>query len=130
MIIILISLFSFFILNIYPEECTNFDNDYNCSENEHEYPESLDENCFQTPPRNDIFGNYKSSYQDMHYLVGYAQLKYSSNRQSCTITFITKVNPILGTENEDYKIIYSAFPCKCKKNFKNNKIFKKMERIY
>lgn len=42
----------------------------------------------------------------MHYLVGYAQMIYSSNRNECTINFITKVNPMLGIENEDFKIIY------------------------
>ena len=31
---------------------------------------------------------------------------YSSNRNECTINFITKVNPMLGIENEDFKIIY------------------------
>ena len=100
-------LFSIFISNIYAEYCFNFDNNYNCDNYEqYAYPESWDERCFQTPPRNDIFGRYKSSFQDMHYLVGYAQLKYSQDRKSCTITFITRVNPILGVKNEDYKIIY------------------------
>ena len=96
----------YFILNVYSEICTNFDNDYNCNENQHAYPESWDSQCFQTPPRNDIFGRYKSTYQDMHYFVGYAQLKYSNDKTSCDIKFITKVNPELGTKNIDYKIIY------------------------
>ena len=42
----------------------------------------------------------------MHYLVGYAQLIYSENRKQCTLNFITKVNPELGIEGTDYKIIY------------------------
>ena len=101
-------IFLLLILKILTESCQNFDNDYKCNDNvnQYEYPESWDENCFQTPPRNDIFGNYKSTYQDMHYLVGYAQQKYSSDKKSCTITFITKVNPKLGIEGQDYKILY------------------------
>ena len=101
-------IFLLLILKILTEICQNFDNDYKCNDNvnQYEYPESWDENCFQTPPRNDIFGNYKSTYQDMHYLVGYAQQKYPSDKKSCTITFITKVNPKLGIEGQDYKILY------------------------
>ena len=95
-----------FFLKILTQECFNFDNDYNCNDNQFEYPEEWDERCFQTPPRNDIFGNYKPSYQDMHYFVGYVQLKYSEHRDSCTINFITKINPKLGIEGQDYKIIY------------------------
>ena len=38
----------------------------------------------------------------MSYLVGYAQLKYSSDRKICTINFITKINPNIN----NYKIIY------------------------
>ena len=106
---LIIIILSIIIIYIFSEEvCFNFDEDYICNgnENNYEYPESWDERCFQTPPRNDIFGRYKSTYQDMHYLVGYAQLKYSSDKKSCNISFITKVNPKLGKINEDYKIIY------------------------
>ena len=42
----------------------------------------------------------------MHYLVGYTQLKYSSDRKICTINIITRVNPKLGEEGKDYKILY------------------------
>ena len=99
-------IFLIFINNSLSDICPNYDEKYKCLGNQAEFPDSWDNNCFQTPPRNDIFGNYKSSYQDMHYLVGYAQLKYSSDKKSCDIIFITKVNSILGKEGEDYKIIY------------------------
>ena len=46
--------------------------------------------------------NWRENFQDMHYLVGYAQLKYSSDRKFCTINFITKVNPNIN----NYKIYY------------------------
>ena len=105
--LIIIIIFSFYIFFIYTENCPNFDNNYNCiDENQYAYPDSWDERCFQTPPRKDIYNKYKPSFQDMHFLVGYAQLKYAPDKKSCTITFITKVNPILGIENEDYKIFY------------------------
>ena len=87
-------------------DCDTYDNKYGCIYGQDHYSEEWDNFCFQTPPRNDIFHNYKESYQDMHYLVGYAQLIYSKNKKQCTINFITKVNPELGIEGIDYKIIY------------------------
>ena len=89
------------------EECTNVNSEYACSSSDQTtYPEEYDLRSFQTPPRNDTEGNWKETYQDMHYLVGYAQLKYSYDRKMCTIKIITRVNPKLGKEGEDYKIIY------------------------
>jgi len=43
----------------------------------------------------------------MSLLVGYAQLLYSSDKKVCTINFITKVNPKLGTQGTYYKILYT-----------------------
>ena len=102
-----ISIF-FYLYQIIISQCSNFDDFYKCNinENQYEFPETWDERNFQTPPRNDILGNYKPTYQDMHYLVGYAQLKYSSDRKSCNVIFYTRVNPKLGKQNEDYKINY------------------------
>ena len=75
------------------DECTNINDEYACSSlDQTTYPEEYDIRSFQTPPRNDTQGNYRETYQDMHYLVGYAQLKYSSDRKICTINFITRVN--------------------------------------
>ena len=89
------------------EECTNINDEYSCSSStQTSYPNEYDIRSFQTPPRNDTQGNYRESYQDMHYIVGYAQLKYSSDRKICTINFITRVNPKLGEEGKDYKILY------------------------
>ena len=89
------------------EECTNINDEYTCSSlDQTTYPESYDIRSFQTPPRNDTQGNYRETYQDMHYLVGYSQLKYSSDRKICTITVITRVNPKLGEEGKDYKLLY------------------------
>ena len=96
----------FFLFNFTQEQCSNFDNDYNCNYGEHEFSDYWDNNCFQTPPRNDIFGRYKNSYQDMHYFVGYAQLKYSNDLNYCDIIFYSKINPILGIIDQDYHIHY------------------------
>ena len=65
-------------------------------------------NFFQTPPRSDTDENYKSTYQDMHYLVGYTQLKYNEDKTSCTVKIITftnteKLKDNLGT---NYKMQY------------------------
>ena len=100
-------LFSIFVKEILSDDCSNLNGEYGCQGDQIEYPESWDERSFQTPPRDDSLGNYRPTYQDMHYLVGYAQLKYSQDKKKCTINFITKVNPILGKENIDYKIFYT-----------------------
>ena len=71
---------------------------------EYENPEEYDIYGFQTPPRNDALGNYKSTYQDMRYLVGWAELTYNTAKTRCTIKFNTRVNPDLGIEDEDYVI--------------------------
>jgi len=105
-----IRVFLFFFFNIFAtieEDCFNWDDKYTCKTiGDYEIPSSWDERGFQTPPRNDIYGRHKETYQDMHYLVGYAQLKYSLDKQICTIKFITKVNPKLGKEGENYYIRY------------------------
>ena len=86
--------------------CNNLDNYYYCNTELKNIPEEWDNRCFQTPPRNDNLGNYRETFQDMNYLVGYTQLLYSEDRNSCIINFITKVNPKLGIEGKDYKIKY------------------------
>ena len=99
-------LFFFIISKIINDYCDTFENKYSCFFGQNHYSEDWDNFGFQTPPRDDILRNYKESYQDMHYLVGYAQLIYSDNKAQCKINFITRVNPKLGTEGIDYKILY------------------------
>ena len=74
---------------------------------DYEIPEEYDIYGFQTPPRNDALGNYKSTYQDMRYLVGWAELSYNAAKTRCTIKFNTRVNPDLGVQDEDYIIYYT-----------------------
>ena len=74
---------------------------------EYSVPEEFDDYAFQTPPRYDALGNYLPTYQDMRYLVGYAQLEYNRKHNLCSVTFITRVNPDLGTEGVDYYILYT-----------------------
>ena len=100
-------LLSLLILKVHSEDCSNFNGEYSCVGDQREYPESWEERTFQTPPRNDTYGNYRETYQDMNLLVGYSQLLYSSDKKVCTINFITRVNPKLGKEGVDYKIIYT-----------------------
>ena len=99
------SFFLFLLLLINSEE-SSIESEYTCEESQISILSSYDDNCFQTPPKEDLLGNYKSSYQDMNYITGYAQLKYLENQKKCQINFITKINPILGIRNIDYKIIY------------------------
>ena len=102
-----IILLSFFIIGVLCEDCSNLNGEYGCNGDQKEYPSDWDERSFQTPPRDDTLGNYRETYQDMHYLVGYAQLLYSSDKKVCTINFITRVNLKLGTAGTDYKILYT-----------------------
>ena len=88
------------ISKVFSQDCSNFNDEYYWENNQIAYPESWDERSFQTPPRYVL--NWRENFQDMHYLVGYAQWKYSSDRKFCTINFITKVNPNIN----NYKIIY------------------------
>ena len=99
-------LFSLNLLIILNEDCSIFDDEYLCEEGQLSYNEQSDEDAFQTPPRNDTYGRYRTTYQDMHYLVGYTQLKYSLDQKSCTIKIITKVNKKLGKEGIDYYFVY------------------------
>ena len=103
-------MYLFFFLNYFltfEEPCDNWDSKYICKNNEDfAIPNEWDERSFQTPPRNDIYKRYKPSYQDMHYIVGYAQMKYSFDKSNCIVKFITKINPKLGAEGIDFYIIY------------------------
>lgn len=72
-----------------------------------EIPEKYDAYAFQTPPRNDALGNYRSTFQDMRYLVGWIELKYNGQKNRCNIVFHTRVNPDLGVEGDDYSIYYT-----------------------
>ena len=94
-------LLSVLFIGIISEDCSNLNGEYGCQGDQTQYPESWDERSFQTPPRG--AHNYRETYQDMHYIVGYAQLKYSSDRQICTITFVTRVNQEVG----DHQIKYT-----------------------
>ena len=76
-------------------------------EEESEIPDEYEILGFQTPPRNNALGNYVSTYQDMRYLVSWAELTYNSAKNGCNLKFNTKVNPDLGTEGEDYYIYYT-----------------------
>ena len=93
-------LLSVLIIGALSEDCSNLNGEYGCQGDQKAYPDSWDERRWQTPPRNDE--HWKESYQDMHDVVGYAQLKYSSDRRICTIKFIATVNPALG----NYQVLY------------------------
>ena len=96
----------FFLLPKIIKSQNNFDEEYSYNENGVDYPDIIDENCFQTPKINDKLGNYKETYQELNYLVGYSRLKYFDNKKKCIIKIILKINPILRKKGINYKIIY------------------------
>ena len=61
-------------------DCPNFD--------EKDMPKKFENNLWNTPKRGD--SRWKEGFQDMNVLVGYPQLKYSSDLQKCTVTVFTK----------------------------------------
>ena len=70
--------------------CALYNDYYLCSNGNNYNWNDWDNCCFQTPPKGD--SEYFDTYQDMHYLMGYAKIKYSSDKTHCTITFYTKIN--------------------------------------
>ena len=104
--VFLILIIFYLILEIL-SECTTFDNDeeYNCNSG---YYGGWESHFWQTPPRNYNDINYKSTYQDMHYLVGYAQLQYNYNRDECEIKIITFINE-LGLQKKGYTDYYLEY---------------------
>ena len=85
-------------------ECGVLDEKYGCDG----YNIKEEYNYFQTPPRSDTDENYKTTYQDMHYLVGYTQLKYNADKTSCTVKIITFINTqkIVDNLGTNYKMQY------------------------
>ena len=75
----LLIFFIFVISYIKSETCTIIDY-FACERlgQETEVPDEYDSHGFQTPPRNDVLGNYLSTFQDMRYLVGWVELKYNT----------------------------------------------------
>ena len=101
--IIFFTLIIYLNIEISNEDCTNYDKDYFCSSIE---IDEWDSRFFQSPTKTQ--SDYKETYQDMNYLIGYAQLKYSIDRKTFIITFITKVNSAKITNYDtNYKLLYT-----------------------
>ena len=105
---ILLIFYSFFQIIYNDGTCPNYNDEYKCSSNLN--TNEWDNRCFQTPYEgSNSDPPYKSTYQDMHYLVGYAQIRYSSNKKICKIIFYYRLNNNslnnkCGIDN--YKIIF------------------------
>ena len=94
-------LFYLFLKNINTEDLYN--NYYNCGQNNGAW----NDRCFQTPYRDgNIDPVYKTSYQDMHYLVGYTQLQYFDNNEKCKISIYTRVNTNKIFLGSTHKLLY------------------------
>jgi alpha-amylase len=95
-------IFSLLICSCFNEDCFNFNGEYGCQGQQTEYPDNWSERAWQTPPKSD--SSWRSTYQDMHLLVGYVQTIYNRDRTSATLNFITRVNKKELPEN--YQIYY------------------------
>jgi len=88
---------------IFSEDCSNFNGEYGCmSGTQTQYPSDWANRKFQTPPRNDP--KWQESYQDLHLLTGYVQIKYNQSKTEAYLTFLTKVNE--SKLPSDYKLYY------------------------
>ena len=100
---ILIFILTIGLNSIYSEECSNYNSENSCNGRGTEYPSDWVERKFQTPPRGDPL--WRESYQDLHLITGYAQIKYNNPAKTeATLNFITKVNEEKLPKN--FKIIY------------------------
>ena len=59
-----------------------------CKNNEKDMDSKFSKNLWNTPKRGD--SRWKEGFQDMSVLVGYPQLKYSSDLKQCNVTVFTK----------------------------------------
>ena len=102
-----LTLFLFlYLIKISNSHNNNVEEEYKFKENENNYPDIINDNCFQTSLNDDSLGNYTEANQDMNYLVGYIQQKYLNDKKYCRLNFITKINKKLGILGKDYKILY------------------------
>ena len=106
---IIILLFLNLILEIHLNDvCTYYENEYSCQDGTYKISmENYEDRCFQTPYRGGTHDPvYRESYQDMHYLVGYAKLRYTEDKETCTITFFYKVNQKKVKLGNDHEILF------------------------
>lgn len=85
-------------------DCAMYNDLYLCSNMQNYDWYDWDNRCFQTPPKG--ANEYYETYQDMHYLMGYAKMKYSADKTYCTITFYTKINPEINLNDGSTKLIF------------------------
>ena len=88
--------------------CKYYDSEYYLTSEGGNHISEWDSYCFQTPYRNGTSDPvYRESYQDMHYIVGYARLQYSSNYTICNVSIYTRVNPNEINLETTHEILYS-----------------------
>ena len=107
--LVIFSTFKVFFLN---EDCYDYVDYYICNKTDGggdpNKETNWNERCFQTPyPGGTLDPKYQDSYQGMHYLVGYTQLKYSPDHNSCTLNIITRTNPRKINLATSHTLIYT-----------------------
>ena len=88
-------------------DCDIYESYYDCGKSSGTEDE-WNSRCFQTPKSIETTEDpvYRSTYQDMHYLVGYTRLRYNQNKDVCNVSVYTKVNT--DEVNLDiYKLLYT-----------------------
>ena len=88
--------------------CKYNDSEYYLTSEGGNHISEWDSYCFQTPYRNGTSDPvYRESYQDMHYIVGYTRLQYSSSYTICNVSIYTRVNPNEINLETTHEILYS-----------------------
>ena len=96
-----IFLFSFLLLTVFSEDCSNFNGEHGCSGSSIVNPSSWGDRWFQTPPRDT--SEWLPTYQDYSLLTGYARVVYSADRTQATVIPYTNVNTV---KVSNYKILF------------------------
>ena len=99
----------YFIKILTEEACYYYIDHYNCDhDGTTKYYHEWDDYCFQTSYKGGTADPpHRESFQDMHYLVGYARLQYSSNKTICNVSVYTRVNKNKIKLNVDHKLLYT-----------------------
>ena len=101
------TIFIFYLIFKLIFDCDQYENYYTCGQNSGT-ENDWNSRCFQTPKREETTDDpvYVSTYQDMHYLVGYTQIRYNQNKDICKVIIYTKVNTA-EVDMNTYKLFYT-----------------------
>jgi alpha-amylase len=88
---------------IISEDCSNYNGENSCQGQGTTYPDEWSNRSFQIPPRGDPL--WRESFQDLHLINGYIQIKYNKEKTSAVLNFVTKLNK--SKLPEGFNVVYT-----------------------